>query len=299
MKIRVTIVLFIFSILSVTAQNRIEVPGSRATILIPDGTITSPHYSAMTKPDVFEMSIVEFQGDLESKFREIDSAGYEQRGMKVYEEYEMTVDGYNGKVIHAYSNPAADVVQFLFGDSTFFIMASTLYTRGDKDLYNEILGCYKSIEIHETKDIDWDQFIGFTYDENNPFKLETEFINPMAIAFKEQSGSDSTRSYIMVQQFPNLGMFPDAMSFLSQFASSTVFQAYDIDEFISEGEVELNGKMVYEFSSYGINKKEERHLIQCVARVTNELAIFVCAVVMKQEDEEKANEFLKAIEFKN
>lgn len=297
MKLTITILLIYCSTFGLTAQYRIEVPGSRATMLIPKGAIISPHYSAITKPDMFEMSIIEFQGDLEAEFREIDSAAYVQRGIKVYAEYEMEVDGYKGKVIHAWSNVTSDLVQFLFGDSTFFVLASTLYTRGDKDLYREIIGYYKSIEIEESKSINWNNFIAIKYDETNPFKLQTELINPVAIVYKNES--DSSKSYIMVQQFPNLGMFQKVESFLSQILSSSIFQSYEVDQFLSEGTMELNGKSVYEFSAYCISNNGERHLVQCTARLTDDLATIVCAVVTNENEEKEVKKFFQTMEFKN
>ncbi len=299
MKIVTVIILVFSSILGTIAQRRIDIPGSRASILIPEGILISPHYSAITKPDVFEMSIIEFQGNLESKFREIDSAAYVQRGIKVYEEYEMIVDGYRGKVIHGYSSPDTDVIQFLFGDHTFFIMASTMYTRGDKKLHNEIIGYYKSIKVNKSKNIDWNKFIAINYDENSSFKLEKEFINSLAIIFKQELKKDSSVTYITVQQFPNLGIFPNVESFLSLIVHSTILQSYELDEFISEGKINIHGKTAYEFSAYCISSKGERHLVKCIARLTDDLGTIVCAIVMNEKDTTKAEEFLQTMEFKN
>lgn len=296
-KTTVSIVLIFILFLEANAQKRIEIPGSRATIVHPEGAIISPHYSAITKPDVFEMSIIEFQGNLESKFKEINSKAYEDRGIKVYAEFELEVDGYKGKVIHAHSNPAADVVQLLIGDSSFFILASTLYSKGDKDLYKEILGYYKSIKIEESKMINWDRFIAIKYDKTNSFKLETEFINPMVIMFKNDP--DSSKSYIMVQQFPNLGMFPNVESFMGQMMKNTIFQSYEIDQFLSEGKTVQKGKSVYEFSSYCINDKGERHLIHCSARLTDELATIVFAITMNKNEENEMKKFFQTMEYKN
>lgn len=284
----------------VSSQRRVQIAGSRASIVIPDGTIISKHHSALTKIDDFEMSVVEFNGNLESKFREIDSAAYAQRGMHVYEEYNMTVDGYTGKIIHAYSDPAANVVQFLFGDNTFFIMVSTMYGEFNKKKYNEILNYYKTIKVDESKKINWNDFIAITYDKSSPIQLEKESINPFAILFRNRFDiKDSTKTYIMVQQYPNLGMFESLETFASQIIGNTIFKSYDIDEFISEGKSTMNGKAVYDFKAFCINKKGERQLVRCTARLTDELGVVVCAVVTEEKDKSDVDDFFSAMEFKN
>lgn len=296
MRITATLLLISCSILGAMAQQRFDVPGSRISIVIPKGTVTSPHYSAITKPDVFEISILESQVNSESEYRVIDSISYANKGVKVYEEFDMSVDGYKGKVIHVYSNPLADAVQFIFGDSTFFILASTLYTRGDKELYNEILGYYESIVVDEAKSIDWKEFISINYDESSPLKFETEMINPHGLKFKKET--DSSNTYILIQQFPNVGIFADAQSFLSQ-TITAYFNSYEVDQFLFEGYSELNGKSVYEFSSYAISSKGGRHLIHCIARLTDGLGTMICAIVMNPEDEVEVKKFLRTMEFKN
>lgn len=298
-KITVLFLIIIFPNL-VSSQHRVQIAGSRASIMIPEGTIVSKHHSALTKIDDFEMSFVEFNGNLESKFREIDSAAYAQRGMHVYEEYNMAVDGYTGKIIHAYSDPAANVVQFLFGDSTFFIMVSTMYGEFNKKKYNEILNYYKTIKVDESKKINWNDFIAITYDKSSPMQLEKEFINPMAILFKNRSNlNDSTKTYIMVQQYPNLGLFESIETFASQIIGNTIFKSYDIDEFISEGKSTINGKAVYEFKAYCINNKGERQLVRCTARLTDELGVIVCAFISENKDNVDVDNFFNTMNFKN
>lgn len=297
MKIAISVILVLCSILDETSQYRFEVPGSRVSIIIPNGTLTSPHYSVMTKPDVFEMSIVEFHGNLDDKYKELDSSEYVRGGVKVYEEYDMEIAGYKGKVVHGNSNPEADFVQFLFGDSTFFIMASTIYTRGDKTIYNDIVKYYKSMVVDKTKIIDWKSFISIRYDEKSPLKLQTDFINPLAIIFKKEH--NLSKSYISVQQFPNLGMFPNVETFLSQVISNIFLQSYKMDELISDKKADLNGKSVHQFSAYFTNNQGERHLIHCTARLTDDLASMIFAIVMNPNDEKEFKDFFKTIEFKN
>jgi len=285
----------------VIAQKRFEVPGSRMSINIPKNSLTSPHFSVITVENAFEMSLIEFNGDFESQIKELDSAAYVRGGLKVYSEFQMEVDGYTGKVIHAYSNPAADIVQFLFGDSTFFVMASTLYSRGDKELYNQILNYYKSIKVDRKKKVDWNDFLAFKYDVNNPFKFSSKIAAPLLLQFTKTSDkADSLQSVIISLQFPNFGMFQNDEVFLTHSLSSSIFQLYeDIDEIITEKKILVNGKSAREFKAYFVNQKGERHLIHCLARLTNELGVIVIATVKNGKDEEDVNHFFKGIHFKN
>lgn len=283
------------------SQVRYDVPGSRATISIPENAEVSPHYSAITVENEFEMSIIEFHGDMESKMKEVDSAGLAQRGMKIYSEFSFVVDAYNGKIIHGYSNPEADVVQLLFGDSTFYVFASTLYTKGDEKLFNQILKYYKSIEINKNKRIDWDDFIAIKYDKNNAFQLPSEIIAPFSLIFaRNPKKMDKTSSTIHLQQFPNLGMFKDLDHFTGQMLSSTIFPLYEkLDEIVKEEKVLINGKKAYDFQAYFIDENSERHFVRCLARLNEEVGVTILAIAKNNEDKKDINSFFDYVEFKN
>lgn len=283
--------------IDVVAQNRIDVPASRTTIILPEGTHYSPHYAAFTRGEEFEISVMELGEGSADQLHRIDSAMYrDSMGFDVYKQFEMDVDGYPGKVLLVHSDPNVDVIQLLFGDSTFYVMVNGRFERGNDILYEELLASYKTIEMNASRSIDWDNFLAIDYDKSNAFKLQENFVNQILL-FKTAADTVN-ESFIMVQQLPNDGYFASEEIMLAEFLGNTIFNTYQIETVVSEGKRDIEGKSAYEFAVTGRNTYGDVHHISSMIRMKDDLIFVIVAVGRSSVDQLEVERFLNSIRFK-
>jgi hypothetical protein len=72
------------------------------------------------------MSIFELQHDFNDQISNYNTQELKKKGIVVYEESTMMVDGYKAKLIHVYSNPEANAVQCIIKDrcKTIYILTT-------------------------------------------------------------------------------------------------------------------------------------------------------------------------------
>lgn len=282
------------------SQKRFEVPGTHASIVQPTNILTQPYFSAFTLNDKYEMSIMEFNENFSVKLKNFNTDEYRKKGITVYDESSITIDGYDAKLIHVYSNPEANAIQCLFGDTTFFILASTLYDKNDKALYLKIIDDYKTLKIDKLKRINWDNFLAFNYDKNNSFKFINPTITSINLIFSRSSVSNEIKgSKIIALQNPNYGIFKTVQDYAVYALKAYVNTNYEIDEVINEKIIDLNGKKVYEFKFSAINNKKEKHIFHTIFRITDATAIGLIATIEDNKDEDEIEKFIRKVSFKN
>lgn len=303
MKIILTIVLLILSTTPLVAQKRVEISGTRLSIVPPtkDARL-SDHYSVLSVPDSYELSVVEFPiAGLDSKMKEIDSAAYVKRGLEVTQEFEMKVGDYKGKVIRVRSNLYADGVQFIFGDSTFFVMLSTLFTRGDEVLYKQIIDSYKTIAINKSKKIDWNRFLAFEQKAPNKFKLVEEECFPFKLILQKdgiKNDSVFNDSHIWVQQVPNDGTLKSNQELMTHFLMAYLTPAnVEILKVIHDGTSTVAGVETYQFIAE-CKMKEQMFQLNAIGYLGPKCAVFIQCSAMSKEDVLEIEKFFKNLKFK-
>lgn len=295
--------LFLLSATQLLGQERVNVSGTRISMIPPtkDARLSN-HYSVISVPDSYELSVVEFPvPGLDTKMQEIDSSAYVKRGLEVTRESKMTVDGYTGKLIRVRSNINADGVQFIFGDSTFYVMISTLFTRGDEVLFKQIIDSYKSIRVNKSKKINWNQFLVFEQKVPNKFKLVEEECFPFKMIFsKDGTKRDSVfnDSYIWVQQFPNDGDFRNHQELMTHFLMNYLTSAKaEILHVIHDGKSTIAGVEVYQF----IAECKVRNLtiqVNAVGYLAPKYAVYFQCSANDKEDVLEIEKFFKNLKFK-
>lgn len=287
----------------VIGQERVDVSGSRISIIPPTkNALLSDHYSVISVPDSYELSVIEFPvSGLDEKMKEIDSAAYVKRGLDVTREFSMTVDGYTGKVIRVRSNLNADGVQFIFGDSTFFVIMSTLFTRGDEVLFKQIIDSYKSIRVNKSKKINWNKFLAFEQKAPNKFKLVEEECFPFKMMFqKEGVRNDSifSDSYIWVQQLPNDGNFKNNQELMTHYLMNYLTSAKaEILKVIHDGASTIAGVETYQFIA-DCKIKDQTIQVNTIGYLGPKYAVFFQCSVMNPEDIPEIEKFLRNLKFK-
>jgi hypothetical protein len=284
-------------------QERVAVAGSRISMIPPTKNAhLSDHYSVISVPDSYELSVVEFPiSGLDEKMKEIDSAAYVKRGLEVTREFSMTVDGYTGKVIRVRSNLNADGVQFIFGDSTFFVMMSTLFTRGDEVLFKQIIDSYKSIRVNKSKKINWNKFLAFEQKTPNKFKLVEEECFPFKMIFQKdgvKNDSIFNDSYIWVQQLPNDGNFKNNQELMTYYLMNylTPVKA-EILKVIHDGASTIAGVETYQFIA-DCKIKDQTIQVNTIGYLGPKYAVCFQCSAMNPEDIPEIEKFLRNLKFK-
>ena len=286
-----------------TTQSRQSIPGSRLSIIPPsENANISDYFSVVSEDDQYEMSIIEFpESGIDKKMQEIDSAGYAKMGANVIQEFELDVDGYTGKVLHVRSNPLADAVQVLFGDSTFYVLASTLFTKDDTKLYNSIIESYKSIKVNKHKTVDWDDFLTIDYPTNSTFKLIKDGCFPMKLIFNEggvRNDSLFNQSSIWIQQYPNDGNFQNNQEVLFQFLSPLLSAGeVEVLSVSIDGVTTIAENKVYQFVA-DCTRKSEQFRVNAISLIKEEYTVFILTQANCEKDIVEIESFLEAMRFK-
>jgi|GEM_PF-3186819 len=299
--------LFFFLILLVTfqlfGQVRIAIAGTRLSIVPPTKNAKiSNYYSVISEDDSYEMSVVEFpESNLQEKMNEIDSIAYTKRGLEVIGEFEMEVDHFKAKVIHVKSNLYADGVQVLFGDSTFFVMVSTLFTKGDKVLFNSILDSYRTLKIDRSKKINWNKFLAFEQKSANQFKLVEKGCFPMKMVFsKNAMKQDSvfSDSFIWVQQVPNDGNLKTNQELMTYFLMSALSSdKIEILKVIHDGVSTISGVETYQFIAE-CRMKTKNFQLNAIGYLNKNCGIFFQSFTFNEADTIETERFFKNLKFK-
>ncbi len=303
MKVILPIVFLILSLNQSIAQKRVEISGTRLSVVPPtEDARLSNHYSVISVPDSYELSVIEFPlAGLDTKMKEIDSAAYVKRGLEVTREFEMKVGNYTGKVIRVRSNLNADGVQFIFGDSTFYVILSTLFTRGDETLYKQIIDSYKTIKMDKSKKINWNNFLAFEQKAPNKFKLVEEECFPFKmILTKDGIRNDSifSDSYIWVQQVPNDGNFKSSQELMTHYLMTYLTPAkVEILKVIHDGTSFVAGMEVYQFIAE-CKTKNETFKLNTIGYLGPKYAVFFQTSALNQEDFLEIEKFFKNLKFK-
>jgi len=297
--------LFLFIIISLfslttSAQNRIDVPCSRVSIIPPLGGEVKDHFSIIDKIYFFEMTIIEHAGDVDPTLRKLDSAAWASKGVTVYDQFEMDINGYKGQCLYKKLSPRMDAITLAFGDSVFFVQIQANYLNQYKNLYNEIIKSFETIKFNREKEIDWESDFVFKYNNQNAFKLQEEYISPLLFTFLKEAVDSLTpkTSYIGIQQVPNEGNPRNLKSFMAEMIASTVLPQYSIEEVIFDGVIDHNGKQAYSFDIITQKKDSVQHLIKCLGHINKKYAVFIFANISDEKDKEDTIEFLNSIEFK-
>lgn len=284
------------------SQGRVDIPGSRISVVPPVGSEIPKFCSVLTKQNSFEMTLLEFPGEnMEEKFNEIDSSNYIDMGIHVYGQSELKIDGYNARLIHANSDALVDIVQLIFGDSTFFVMGSTLFSRGDTEMYNQIVQAYQSIKIDEKKTVNWDEFLAFKPDVKNTYQLVKDGCFPLKLTFTKngvRNDKPGKEPFLICQQVPNKGIYKDLDEFLSNSMVPFLTPGLEILEIISEKEIE-RGDRVFNLVQVNCKQGEDLFRLFFFGTLSDDLGVFITAKIYNPDDFGEIESFLMDLRFKN
>lgn len=276
---------------------RVKIAGTNISIISPRGIESDKHFSRILLDDTYEMSIIYFnEANLESKLQEIDSVSYSKRGVKVIKQFEIKFNGYTGKVIVARSNPEADVVQLIFGDKKFISFFSTLFTKDDENLLNEIIESYKTIEINHKQKVDWDSFLSFRYNKQN-FKLAEDGCSVMKLHFTNDGqrqdsifNNTSIMCYQMPYEFDNITI----EQLVTNVVSPSVNNGARITKVISDQRTNHDGNEAYEFIADYV-RDDKNYILYCYVIIKNNISLTFTGYITKPEDLEKVKHFIESV----
>lgn len=184
---------------SVKTIQHINIPGTRAFIILPKEFKFNPTTSVFQKGDSSSVVGIELLGaDYFTSETNLSRTEFEKRGMKVIDYNEIHVNEYNGKLAliqgFAKQNPTAYSYYLVFGDSTFCINIIGTYKDGDKKSKELIKTSLNSIFYDKTTKPDRSYLLdGFKLEDSKTLLKFASYIGTSCIYTK--NGLDSENAY--------------------------------------------------------------------------------------------------------
>lgn len=229
-------------------SSRVFLAGSSITIIKPKNVLVPKHTSTIYVDSTIEFafselpSIAEIEKDLNTKFSLINNTG-------IIEQFDLKVDGVNGKVIISSFNQTKRILQCYFGDSTYCVLAQCIYKNSMIEMKDRLLDIIKSVKMKDTS-IDWNYYLSFSYNKGNLLKPVYQKYVPRIQFTPNGIRNDSlfNETNISCLQFPPAPSVKSSEDLMlavigGQLSTTTIIK------YLEDGQIIINQQPAYRFSA--------------------------------------------------
>lgn len=204
-------------------------------------------------------------GNFYTNTANFSKAGFDQKGIKVFDYKEIKVNGYPAKYIFMQGDPNAKVHSLVFGDTSFSTMIMAVYSPTDEATGKQLIAALNTIHYDKSKKIDPFEMAFFSLDDrNSTFKFFRYSAN---MYLYTPGGIDNTTNsetpFLVVTQLPaeagvTAKIVADKMSDkMEQYGFSNT-------EVKNVSQSKINGYEAYQAEIYGDIQGKRSVFYQCV-----------------------------------
>ncbi len=256
------------------SENHTNIPGTRLFMIPPNGFEVSKSFIGLQKGDNYLIQIYDLDGgNFYSNAKNVSKKAFEDKGMKVLEYAEFQLNGYPVKYLHVQGLNNIMSHQFIFGDSTFCLMALGAYPVGQEEFGKKIKESIFTMWYDKNTIVDPMSTALFSVDQSkSKFKFYQSASNVFSYTVDGKKNSDRFAPLILISQLPkeqNI-TFDGVSEVLINGLKQSGFIMKDVE---TQEMKTVNGKDAYKkvFNGYLNDKKVKVYFLifmnsdQCVA----------------------------------
>jgi len=186
------------------SEKHINIPGTRLFMIPPNGFEVSKSFIGLQKGDNYLIQIYDLDGgNFYSNAKNVSKKAFEDQGMKVLEYSEFQLNGYPVKYLHVKGLNNIMSHQFIFGDSTFSVMALGAYPIGQEEIGKKIKESIFTMFYDKNTKVDPMATALFSVDQSkSKFKFYQSSSNIFIYTVDGKKNTDRFTPMVLISQLP-------------------------------------------------------------------------------------------------
>jgi hypothetical protein len=254
------------SIRNTKTAKHINIPGTRLFIIPPAGFTVSKTITGLQKGETSMVNVMDLVGgNFYSNTANFSKAGFEQKGIRVFDYREIKVNGFPAKYMLMQGDPDTKMVSLVFGDTSFSTMIMAIYPPTDEATGKQLIAALNTIHYDKRKKIDPFENAFFSLDDrNSTFKFFQYNTN---MYLYTPGGMDNRKNseipFLVVTQLP--GEAGVTAKIVADKMSDRMEQyGFSNTETRNVSQEKINGYETYQAEIYGDIKGTRSVFYQCV-----------------------------------
>lgn len=283
------------NITTVKSEKHINIPGTRLFMIPPVGFEISKSFIGLQKGDNYLIQIYDLDGgNFYSNAKNVSKKAFEDQGMKVLEYSEFQLNGYPVKYLHVKGLNNIMSHQFIFGDSTFSVMALGAYPIGQEENGKKIKESIFTMFYDKNTVVDPMATALFSVDDSkSKFKFHQSSSNVFMYSIDGKKNTDRFSPMVLISQLPkeqNM-TFEGVSEVLINGLEQSGFIMKDVE---SQEMKSVNGKEAYEKVFYGYLNGKKVKIYYLILMTSDQCVSF--SGLTYSDNENNLNEFKKLSE---
>jgi len=277
------------------SDKHINIPGTRLFLIPPTGFEISKSFIGLQKGDNYLIQIYHLDGgNFYSNAKNVSKKAFEDQGMKVLEYTEFQLNGNPVKYLHVQGLNNIMSHQFIFGDSTFSVMALGAYPIGQEEIGKKIKESIFTMFYDKNTVVDPMATALFSVDDlKSKFKFHQSSSNVFIYSIDGKKNTDRFSPMVLISQLPkeqNI-TFEGVSEVLINGLEQSGFIMKDVE---SQEMKSVNGKEAFEkvFNGYLNGKKVKIYYL--ILMTSDQFVSF--SGLTYSDNENNLNEFKKLSE---
>lgn len=186
------------------SEKHINIPGTKLFMIPPIGFEVSKSLIGLQKGDNYLIQIYDLDGgNFYSNAKNVSKKAFEDQGMKVLEYSEFQLNGYPVKYIHVKGLNNIMSHQFIFGDSTFSVMAIGAYPIGQEEMGKKIKASIFTMFYDKNSIVDPMATALFSVNQSkSKFKFYKSVSNVFMYSVEGKKDTDRFSPMVLISQLP-------------------------------------------------------------------------------------------------
>jgi hypothetical protein len=240
-------------ITNVKTDKHINIPGTRLYIIPPDSFKLATSFIGLQKDNNAMIQVMDIVGgNFNSNAATFNKAAFEEKGIKVFDYQEFTINGFSAKYIYMQGKPTVKAYDLVFGDATFSTMIMAYCSADDKKTEAQIKDALLSVTYDKNLKTDPMANASFLLNDSNSkfkfFKSSTGLYIYSIDGIEDTSGGGAPM--ILVTPFPyEASMTPETVSVMVLIGFEK--HGFTDKEIKNKSTEKVNGYMAIEEEIYG------------------------------------------------
>jgi len=261
---------------NVKNAKHVNIPGTKLYMIPPANFKIATNFVGLQKDDNTGIQIYDLvDGSFYTNAATISREKFENKGAKVFDYSEFTINGYPAKYTYMQGNKSSKAYQLAFGDSTYSVMLMAIFPVDDEEASKQIKESLLSVVYDKNLKIDPIANATFKLDDNvSKFK----FAKSSASLYLYSIGGINKPSYdneplVTVTQLPVVQSMT-LISMSDEVISSLEKYGLTDKEIKNKSFDKINGYNAFESEVYG-NMKGQKSLIYLLVVVSGQNALVI------------------------
>jgi hypothetical protein len=277
-------------------QELINIPGTRLFIIPPDSFSISSNFIGLSSSNNSAIQIFDIVGgNYFAKADSLNKSNYERKGIKVNEFKNTTINRFSAKYVVMQGNSGTEIINLIFGDSSFWTMLTAIYLSTDSVTCKNIQKSLETIYYDKKFVINPLNTAPFTLaDSTSTFKF-AKYISGMYIYTKGGVYSDNfyENPFVIVSIVP-LDSALDLKNISDLLIASLERNGLTQKNINGEKRKENNGHEVFETELNGRIKGRQSSIYQMIINDYGKAIVF--QAIVKSDFESNLNEIKELLQ---